>query len=369
MNIRIVVPNSPGLLNDSNTYKFIFEKYGFIVTILIINQKEPEQVSTNTIMYNYNLHLETIDENYLKYAHYNLFMPNQELFFDFHLLPAVSYILCKSKLALRFFKYLKNKYNHTYTCYYTKFTTNISSELLAFPIIKNPNLFIHFAGKSPFKNTAHLIYCWLKNKCFLQFNDKLQLHITCYDSCLNKQRRIYFNLCKQLGHMHGFNFTDKEGILQHKNLYIYTAKLPLNDYHKMITSATVSICPSDQEGYGHYINESRYFKTFILTVDAEPMNELVNENMKNASSELSCGKLIKVKEWLIKERIKDQSGFELFKVTPDITDMADKIKYCVLHSAEIIKLGENGRIMYDRDTMYFKNKMKIICNRLSRKMN
>ena len=252
--IRIVVPDSPGLINDSKTYKQLFEKNNFMVEIVITALKQTDV--NNTIndlpIYQYNLHLERIDMRYLKYANNNMFMPNQELFWDYDLLPHISHVLCKSRLALRFFKYLKGKkQNYKYICYYTKFTTNISSDLQQYKIIKQPYLFIHFAGKSPFKNTAYLLYCWLKNKCFLKLNNQVALHITCYDGCLYRQRSIYFNLCKQLGHNYGFHFKDKDGLLHYKNLFIHTNKLFLEDYQRLITSAAVAICPSDQEGYGH----------------------------------------------------------------------------------------------------------------------
>lgn len=354
MNLRIVVSDSPGLLNDSKTYKHIFEKNGFIVDIVIITNDETKDDNINDIaMYNFNLHLERINPYYIKYAEKNMIMPNQELFLEYDLLQHMSYILCKSKLALRFFKYIKHKYNHSYICYYTKFTTNISHALQNHVIIKQPNLFVHFAGKSPFKNTAYLIYCWLKNKCFLTNNDsnRAELHITCYDTCLLRQRLIYFRLCKELGHNHGFNFTDKNGLLRYKNLYIHTEKLSLEEYNRLITSATIAICPSDQEGYGHYINESRYLKTCILTMDAEPMNELVNNNN---------GKLIRVEKKIIKKN----DEFGLFRAIPDINDMADKINYCIMHSDEVLKLGETGRLMYEKDTVYFKNKLKKICEHL-----
>jgi hypothetical protein len=38
------------------------------------------------------------------------------------------------------------------------------------------------------------------------------------------------------------------------------------------------LCLSQVEGFGHYINESRAMGALIITVDAPPMNELVDED-------------------------------------------------------------------------------------------
>ena len=40
----------------------------------------------------------------------------------------------------------------------------------------------------------------------------------------------------------------------------------------------VHICPSEMEGFGHYINEARSVKALVIGSNASPMNELVQEN-------------------------------------------------------------------------------------------
>ena len=45
----------------------------------------------------------------------------------------------------------------------------------------------------------------------------------------------------------------------------------------------IHICTSQMEGFGHYINEARAIGVLIITIDAPPMNELIDS---------SCGILI-----------------------------------------------------------------------------
>ena len=45
--------------------------------------------------------------------------------------------------------------------------------------------------------------------------------------------------------------------------------------HRLQASAGVHLCPSEREGFGHYINEARAVSALVLTSDHPPMNELV----------------------------------------------------------------------------------------------
>jgi glycosyltransferase involved in cell wall biosynthesis len=348
--IRIITSNSPGLLNDAKTYGNIFKKNNYIVDIFLQELNYPEK--KNQEKYDINFFLEhIIPNNYTDIfpSILNIFMPNQELFITFNELSKINYILCKSKLALTYFKYIKKEKKYNYTCYYTKFTTNIPKEIKNKTIIKNKNLFVHFAGKSSMKGTDSLVYCWMKNNGFLHIDPNIELHITCYRTCFKKMK-------KNLKEYHNFDFflKSENDLIKYKNLYLHV--IPISDelYKKFLVEANVSICTSTQEGYGHYINEARYFETFILSLDHPPMNELV----KNEKNGILIDKLDKEK----KEWLQEYTSYPLYKVYPNIEQLKEKLIYCIKNKDNLHILGKNGKNMFLKDKRYFKKKMNVIIN-------
>ena len=71
--------------------------------------------------------------------------------------------------------------------------------------------------------------------------------------------------------------------LQWKNIRIRYCLASAEEYRLEVTKAGVHICPSSVEGFGHYINEGRSMGALIVTTNAAPMNELVDD---------TCGVLI-----------------------------------------------------------------------------
>jgi glycosyltransferase involved in cell wall biosynthesis len=55
------------------------------------------------------------------------------------------------------------------------------------------------------------------------------------------------------------------------------------EYRAEVTRVGVHLCPSSVEGFGHYLNEARSMGALIVTTNAAPMNELVDD---------TCGVLI-----------------------------------------------------------------------------
>ncbi len=334
---------SPGLYNDALIYESVLEKY-FDVKILLPKDKLDgiNMLKNNIadiyffleIIYDINIY----DENYKKKL--ILFMPNQELYRDKFELNIVNIVLCKTIIAKEMFSSMKTKFGYNYEIIYTKFTTYIPQDLKDYPIVKNKNLFISFAGKSPFKNIDILVNMWIKNNGFLHIDSDIKLVITCYTSCF---RNFVKNMIR--------NFKIKfirlnNNIFRYKNLILYNLKLESNDYKKYITSANCAICISRKEGYGHYINEARYFNTFILSVNHPPMNELVFDG-KN-------GTLVKVE----KKTIVNNYNYQLYDVYPEYDDFKEKLIKTIKNKDNLYISGNIGKKLYEEDKQFFGETMK-----------
>jgi glycosyltransferase involved in cell wall biosynthesis len=275
-------------------------------------------------------------------------MPNQELFYFEKELKFIHIILCKTKIAKEMFDIIiKNKQLNHIIIFYTKFSTIIDNKFLnsSFEIKKDVNLFVSLAGKSHLKNTADLIYTWIKHDGFLDIDKDIKLRITCTKMCLKSLMKHYEDHFKIK-----FKMEKTDEIFTYKNLILYNTvikKLTDEQYEDLLVNANVAICPSSKEGFGHYINEARFFETFIITIDYPPMNELVFDN-KNG---------LLLKEYKKYEDYK-VSNYQLFKVYPNRYELAQKIIYCIKNKNILHDKAKISRQLFNEDLEYFQNIIK-----------
>ena len=397
--IRIIFSDSPGLINDATIYKTEFLKQGYKVDFKLIDSvlHTTKTNKPKESYYNVNLFIEILPFKckIMFPAKTNLFMPNNELFIDtnednkkygknytynrYEELKNIDFILCKTELCHTFFNFIKNeKYRnniYNYQTIYTKFTSSISKEIKEIvdrddynDTVIDPNLFIHLAGKSGFKNTPDLVHCWIKNKGFLDIDSDIKLVITCYEDCSKWFNKILNRFFKyDFEKDPDVNMNRKTNIATYKNMTIYFKPVtPINNFIDIITKANVAICISNKEGYGHYINEARYMNKFIITLDYPPMNELViDKNDKNGTGGIGGnGIVLKKKNKFIKQTYKE-TKFNFIEAYPDSSELRDSIIWCIKHKNELRKWGVNGRKMFLDDKKQFENSMeKFIGNRL-----
>eukprot|EP00775_Hariotina_reticulata_P005669 gene5669-5907_t len=121
-------------------------------------------------------------------------------------------------------------------------------------IVMDYSTFLHAMGKSPFKNTQAVLQAWAENPDFPP------LTITTYEPGAIQQVQQYLNNSRGLGYatLNVRLVTDKMAVLQ------------LND---VINSIGNHVCPSEKEGFGHYINQARAAGALLLTTDYPPMRE------------------------------------------------------------------------------------------------
>ena len=322
------------------TYQEIFELHGFNVMIVTSSDKDLSGYSKEPVLA--NLFLEVIHQRFIDAfpAKYQMIMPNYELFRFFDVLSQIDVVLNKIKISHKLFDFEKRIYGYTYNNIYTKFTTHILQSLRSASktMVKDSNLFVHLAGKSPFKNTINVVKCWINNKGFLRDNPNVKLVVSCRKDCLNRRMRKELQPLSQSMDVNG------NKVYTWKNLTIYDGIIPDEEYHKLLLNASVAICPSEKEGYGHYINEARYFKTCVITVDHDPMNEHILDGVN--------GLLLKDKsryKSVVYDNDNTEETFTFTTAFPSINEMAQKIRYCIKNPDLVKKMGEKSYEMYRKD--------------------
>ncbi|KAI8609283.1 hypothetical protein BC830DRAFT_855635 [Chytriomyces sp. MP71] len=109
---------------------------------------------------------------------------------------------------------------------------------------------MHSQGKSIFKGTSSIIRCW-KHRPNLP-------HLNLVGADVKDRVQDEF----------------KQEIVQ-RNLDYAQAKFSEVELSILHAEAPVQLCPSEMEGFGHYINQARAAGALLLTTDHAPMNELV----------------------------------------------------------------------------------------------
>lgn len=93
--------------------------------------------------------------------------------------------------------------------------------------------------------------------------------------------------------------------LQWRNIRIKYCLMSPEEHRLEVTRAGVHLCPSSVEGFGHYLNEARSMGALIVTTNAAPMNEFIDD---------TCGVLVTPvrteKQFFGVRHIIDVAGFE-----------------------------------------------------------
>ena len=152
-------------------------------------------------------------------------------------------LLCKTKQAYRI---LKKKFKNKEVVY-TGFTSvdrfrRRSNRGMDY------NRFIHICGKSPYKGTLKIVEAWINHPEFPRLTIKV------YDGM----------------------YSDIQNMLKNKvvkNLEINNDFVSEDELSELYNTCGIHICPSNAEGWGHYIAEAKSVKAVVLYTNAPCMNE------------------------------------------------------------------------------------------------
>ena len=224
--VRILtVLNGVGLQRDTAIVADLFKQAGWEVVITDIKRELDKR------HFDLNVHLEILSKEHIHRAFENWLIPNPEWFFKgwADKLKFVSNVICKTKDCQRIFQGLGCN------TVYTSFTSEDRYE----PVTKQ-RIFFHNQGKSDAKNTDVVLNCWR------QYNPGVS--------------------CVLVGKNRGAPIKD----------VIRCGYMGENEFKTLQNTCLFHVCPSQYEGFGHYIWEALSCGNIVLTTNAAPMSEFID---------------------------------------------------------------------------------------------
>jgi len=183
-----------------------------------------------------NIFVEDIEESWCSLAHVNVFVPHQEWVFDDlrAKLPLMDSVFCKTHYAAHLFDAIGPDVR------YVGFT---SVDRYDPAVQKGYSQFLHVAGSSHQKGTGTINELWLRHP------EWPRLTLCAFDPAV--------------------------ALVPAPNITTVTTFLEESAVRRLQNAIGIHLCPSETEGFGHYIVEAMSTGACIVTTDAPPMNELI----------------------------------------------------------------------------------------------
>lgn len=290
--------NGVGLQTEQKVMQEALELLGHSVVCINYGDKGRKRKADINIFFEHPL-----PEKY-SWATLNWFIPDPEWYTrDIKLLDKMDLILCKTKESLRIFSDLH------YPTYYLGFT---SPDCYRSEIKKDFSRFFHLAGGSDQKGTGAILKIWMANP--------------------------YYSHLTLIKH-------SSEWIISQRNLKFISTYLPESELRQLQNQCGIHLCPSETEGFGHYIMEAMSTGAVVVTTDAPPMNEFIQDRrclvpyMKTAEQRLGINYYVNPVE--LKKKIES-----LASLTPE----------------ELRAIGENNRLLYLRKKREFYERLNKLLN-------
>jgi hypothetical protein len=223
--------NGVGLTQDVKIVKSILHKHK--CTFYDLRYADPVKADIN-------IHFEHLGNHWYKSAKINLFFPNPEWFEWPHLLRGIDKVLCKTHDCQRIFDAIhtpKDKWKTEFTSFTSedRNTGERADEIV----------YLHTAGQSETKGTYTVFQSWKAEYPDLIFT-KL------------RNNRAYNKI--------------------QDNIHTCFERIPIEVLTEIQNKCTFHICPSEYEGFGHYIWEAKSCGGIVITTDAAPMSDMINND-------------------------------------------------------------------------------------------
>ncbi|KAG7376807.1 hypothetical protein PHYPSEUDO_012698 [Phytophthora pseudosyringae] len=229
--------------------------------------------------------------------------------------------------------------------FYTRFTSSDTAshaiEMVGEENIRRKNFakvrFTHTAGSSPYKGTEQVLDCWLLHPHF----PPLDLYV--HENLYGEQ----------------YQATYDDAILEASNVNLVRKRMDSVGFGQMLAETSFFLCPSTQEGYGHYIDQARASGGVVITTDAHPMNELISSK--------DMGVLVKTRresgpDMLLGGAYRGAHGLKSVDglvATFTAQDICDAVEYVVKHTSTTQReaMAKHARLQYHEDTKFFAQRM------------
>jgi hypothetical protein len=237
--------NNYGLSNDAkilvNTLRK-FSIHGFNCKV-----RPVQSFQTETAPVDLNIFLEIVNPLLVHVAKVNVLVPNQEWFYRnwTPYLDRLDFIWCKTEYARELFQQLVTERQYSATVTKIGWTSLDRHTLLPNRWTAEstwPQRAIHVAGGSQYKSTQLVIDTWK--------SEWMPLTVV-----INTDR------------------LPKVQLRELTNITYVTSRLSDAELTDHLNQHPIHICPSETEGFGHYLNEARSCESVVVTVDAPPMNQ------------------------------------------------------------------------------------------------
>ncbi|KAH7472544.1 uncharacterized protein KRP23_9535 [Phytophthora ramorum] len=229
--------------------------------------------------------------------------------------------------------------------FYTKFTSSDTAahaiEMLGEDNIRPKNFatvrFTHTAGSSPYKGTQQVLDCWLSHPNFPPLD--LYIHENSYG---DNYQGVY-----------------DEAILRAPNVNLIRRRLDAVGFGQILAETSFFLCPSTQEGYGHYIDQARASGGVIITTDAHPMNELIpskDTGILVASQRESGPDMLLGGAYHGTHGLRSVDGL-VAKFSAQ--DLCASVEYVLEHTSQAQReaMAKKARQQYHEDTKFFAQRM------------
>ncbi len=252
-----------------------------------------------------NLMLERVRTEFLPTAHYNVLVPNPEYFRrqDLAALPLIDEIWVKTHHARNLFAPLGVPVRYL----------GFSSLDRMDHTLPRHRTFFHGPGRSHNKGTAMLLKLWARHPE--------------WPTLTVVWRRKHLSLPSQPA-----------------NVCLIREHLDDAAYQQLQNAHRFHLCPSHTEGYGHYLVEAMSCAAVIVTLDAQPMNELVTYE----------------RGVLVPTKVTGKQDLATLH-SADEAALTTAIKRCIaMQDSEVNALGQSARAWYESQRDIFPSRLSEI---------